>query len=201
MVSEMTGNYNLLLPTLWVCSLAFLLSDEQSIYNSQVLSRSRSPAHQGSYVREVLAGLKVAAFVTPVAEVPVVAAGARVPEVIESLNRSPSQVAAVLDGDGCYGGVVSVEEVLLASRSPDLLALLVAADLTRGAVTPLRADDPVDYAMELFVESDLLALPVVDGSGRLVGLVKRADLAGAYLRRVAGPPVVPTEGPPPPPAP
>ena len=58
-VSEMTGNYNLLLPTLWVCTLAFLLSDEQSIYSSQVESRSRSPAHQGDYVREVLAGLRV----------------------------------------------------------------------------------------------------------------------------------------------
>ena len=31
-VSEMTGNYNLLLPALWVCTLAFLLSDEQSLY-------------------------------------------------------------------------------------------------------------------------------------------------------------------------
>jgi hypothetical protein len=26
-----TGNYNPLLPTLWVCTLTFLLSDEQSI--------------------------------------------------------------------------------------------------------------------------------------------------------------------------
>ena len=57
-VSEMTGNYDLLLPTLWVCALTFLLSDEQSIYSSQVESRSRSPAHQGDYVREVLTGLQ-----------------------------------------------------------------------------------------------------------------------------------------------
>ena len=56
-VSEITGNYNLLLPTLWVCVISFLLSDEQSIYHSQVESRSLSPAHQGDYVREVLAGL------------------------------------------------------------------------------------------------------------------------------------------------
>ncbi len=46
-VSEMTGNYNLLLPTLWVCALTFLLSNERSIYGSQVENRSRSPAHQG----------------------------------------------------------------------------------------------------------------------------------------------------------
>ena len=62
-VSEMTGNYNLLLPTLWVCALAFLLSDEQSIYSSQVESRSRSPAHQGDYVREVLMDLRVSQFI------------------------------------------------------------------------------------------------------------------------------------------
>jgi CIC family chloride channel protein len=54
-VSEMTGGYNLLLPSLWVCTLAFVLSDRQSIYSAQVESRSRSPAHQGSYVREALA--------------------------------------------------------------------------------------------------------------------------------------------------
>ncbi len=32
-VSEITGGYNLLLPALWVCALAFILSDEQSIYS------------------------------------------------------------------------------------------------------------------------------------------------------------------------
>src|SRR3569623_2544573 len=63
MVSELTGNYNLLLPTLWVCTLAFVFSDEQSIYSSQVKNRSLSPAHQGAYVREVLTGLKVGQFV------------------------------------------------------------------------------------------------------------------------------------------
>ena len=64
-VSEMTGGYHLLLPALWVCALAFVLSDEQSIYSSQVESRSRSPAHQGSYVREVLAGARVSQFLKP----------------------------------------------------------------------------------------------------------------------------------------
>src|SRR5208337_4225450 len=70
MVSEMTGNYNLLLPTLWVCALTFLLSDEQSIYSSQVESRSRSPAHQGDYVRDVLSDLSVSRFIVPEQSVP-----------------------------------------------------------------------------------------------------------------------------------
>ena len=64
-VSELTGGYTLLLPSLWVCTLSFILSDEQSIYASQVESRSRSPAHQGSYVREALAQVHVSKFLSP----------------------------------------------------------------------------------------------------------------------------------------
>ena len=42
--------------------------------------------------------------------------------------------------------------------------------------------------MELFVESDLLALPVVDSldGNRVLGIVKRADLSGTYLRQLHG---------------
>ncbi len=45
MVSEMIGNYNLLLPSLWVCTLSFLLADQQSIYSEQVIDRLASPVH------------------------------------------------------------------------------------------------------------------------------------------------------------
>jgi hypothetical protein len=40
----------------------------------------------------------------------------------------------------------------------------------------------------LFAESDLLALPVVEGSaeGRVLGLVKRADISSTCLRHIHG---------------
>ncbi len=196
MVSELTGNYNLLLPTLWVCTIAFLLSDEQSIYSSQVQSRSRSPAHQGAYVREVLSGLRVGSLVTPLRDVPYLNPGDRIAEVIDRLNSSPIQSAPVIDLDGRLLGVVTLEEILLSSQSPHLRALLVAMDLMRP-VLPLSPDDPLDQAMEQFVESNLLALPVVESadSKRVLGVVKRADLSGAYLRQVHGtqPPTMPAK--------
>ncbi len=187
-VSEMTGNYNLLLPTLWVCAIAFLLSDEQSIYSSQVESRSRSPAHQGDYVREVLAGLTVRQFLTPAPEVPSLHAGDRLCAVVERLGGTPYHALPVIDDERRLLGVVTLDEVLLAMQSPHLGELVVAADLMRAGVIPLRPDDPLDRALELFVESDLLALPVVesDGQGRVIGIVKRADLSSTYLRYVQG---------------
>src|SRR5262249_61314086 len=149
-VSEMTGNYNLLLPTLWVCVLAFLLSDEQSIYSSQVLSRSRSPAHQGDYVREVLAGLHVRRFLAPQQEVPALHPGDRIAEVVDRLSGTPFQALPVTDGKGRLLGVVSLEEVHLASQSPHLRSLVVAADLMRLDVSPPLPEDRLDPAPELF---------------------------------------------------
>jgi CIC family chloride channel protein len=187
MVSELTGSYDLLLPTLWVCAISFLLSDEQSIYSSQVESRSRSPAHQGSYVREVLAGLSTGSFLTPLAATPPLAPGDSLGKVIERLANTTLQALPVCDAAGHLLGVVSVEEAILASRTPDLRNLVVATDLMRSDIVPLRLEDSVEHAMELFAESDLLVLPVIDGPESLVvGVVKRFDIAGAYLRRVQG---------------
>jgi CIC family chloride channel protein len=187
-VSEMTGNYNLLLPTLWVCVVAFLLSDEQSIYSSQVLSRSRSPAHQGDYVREVLAGLNVRQFLTPLQEVATIHPGDRLAEVVDSLSGTSFHALPVTDPEGRLVGVVSLEEVHLASISPHLDSLVLATDMMRTDVTPLVPEDHLDRALELFVESDLLALPVVDSYSdrHVLGIVKRADVSSTYLRYVHG---------------
>lgn len=40
MVSEMTGNYQLLLPALWVCALSYLLARRKAL---AILSRDRRP--------------------------------------------------------------------------------------------------------------------------------------------------------------
>lgn len=185
-VSELTGDYNLLLPTLWVCVLTFLLSDEQSIYHSQVASRSLSPAHQGDYVREVLAGLQVKQFLSPRQEVPTLGDGDRLPEIIERLSSADYHGLPVINEEGRYLGMVSLEEVHVASQSPHLGTLVVAADLMRTNVPALRTEDRLDRALELFVESDRLALAVVDSSQQVIGVVRRADISSAYLRRLHG---------------
>jgi CBS domain-containing protein len=64
----------------------------------------------------------------------------------------------------------------------------LAADLMRSDVDALHLEDRVDRALELFVENDLTALPVIDGSTdrKVLGLVRRSDISNAYLRHVHG---------------
>jgi len=189
-VSEMTGDYRLFLPALWVCAWSFLLSDRQSLYRSQVESRSRSPAHQGDYVREVLAGQHVRQFLTPHREVPALRPGDSLDVVLQRLDLTGHTVLPVVDEAWRLLGVVNLEEVHLAARSQHAQVMLLAADLMRDDVLPLQPDHGLDRALELFVQNNLQALPVVHDAAdrRVLGIVRRSDIASAYVRRVHGEP-------------
>ncbi len=45
MVSEISGNHQLLLPAMWVCCISFWLNNDWSLYRSQVHNREASPVH------------------------------------------------------------------------------------------------------------------------------------------------------------
>jgi len=188
-VSEMTGGYHLLLPSLWVCSLAFMLSDRQSIYSSQVQSRSHSPAHQGSYVRTVLAGAHVGQFVKLDRGVVSLLPNDPLATVLSRFAIANSPVLPVADETNRLLGVVNLEELHLATRSSHAAALILAEDMMRSDIRPLQPQDRLDRALELFVENDLLALPIVNDlkERRIIGMVRRFDIATAYLHHVHGP--------------
>ncbi len=187
MVSEMTGGYPMLLPALWVCVIAFMLSDEKSIYSAQVESRSRSPAHRGTFVRDMLTGINISQF-APAANVPKLNPGDSLAVVVERLSQSGFPVLPVVDAENRLLGIVDLEEISLASQLHELRPLTLAADLMHSGVSPLSQHDELDRAMELFVENDLLALPIVDNltERHVIGLARRFDIASTYLRYLHG---------------
>jgi chloride channel protein, CIC family len=188
-VSEMTGGYRLLLPSLWVCGLAYILSDKQSIYSSQVESRTRSPAHQGDYVRQVLSEIRVADFLLPGQDTLVLHPSDPLPTVLSRLSAASTPILPVVNGEHRLLGVVNLEEVHLASQLPSLTPLVLAEDLMRSGIQPLTPEDTLDRALELFVENDLLTLPVVGDltQQRLIGMVRRFEISSAYVRRLHAP--------------
>ncbi|MCE9544309.1 MAG: chloride channel protein [Planctomycetia bacterium] len=187
-VSEMTGGYHLLLPSLWVCVLAFVLSDEKSIYSAQVVSRNQSPAHRGAFARQLLQNVKVSGFLTPGQPVPSLALNDPLATVLDRLESSGFLVLPVVDGEQRLLGIVNLDEVYLATQIHPAPPI-VAEDLMRHEVQPLTPSDTVDRALELFVENDLMVLPVVSDleQRKLVGLVRRLDIARSYLHHVHGP--------------
>jgi CIC family chloride channel protein len=188
-VCELTGNYGLVVPALWVCTLSYLLSDEQSLYRSQVAGRYHSPAHRGGLLREVLAGQTVAQVLTAGSKVEPLHPDDPLEKVLDRFDATARVVLPVADAEGRFRGVVHLNEVYWTSHHQETLPWLLAADLMRATVKPLAPDDPLDRAVELFAENDLPELPVVarDDGQRLLGMVRRSDMTRAYLRRLHGP--------------
>jgi CIC family chloride channel protein len=189
MVSEMTGGYHLLLPALWGCSISFMTSDEQSIYDAQVESRSRSPAHQGSYVRDVLSDVRIERFLPVGTLAAALHAEDTLDNVLDRFDEKAGAVLPVVDGDNRLVGVVNLDEVFIASHAPELRPLILTADLMRTNVVPLSPSDSLDRALELFVENDLRALPIVNNlkDRNVLGMITRTEVTSSYLRRLHGP--------------
>lgn len=187
MVSEMTGGYQLLLPALWVCTLSFMLSDSQSIYASQVEGPARSPAHQGRFLRQALAGVQVSQLVEQQSASATVLPGARMSEIVARFEQAGESIVPVVDQSGSLVGIIEMEEMYLAAQASGASAAIVAEDLMRSTVAPLISADSLERASELFVENNLPALPVVDSlhDKHFIGIVRRNTVARAYLQRLA----------------
>jgi CBS-domain-containing membrane protein len=147
-----------------------------------------STAHRGEFVREVLAGMQVRQFVKDDADVPTLRANDPLAAVVSRFDGSAFSVLPVVGPDNSLLGVVVLDELHVAVKAASAGSWLLAADLMRSDVRPLHPDDRLDLGMQLFSETDLLALPVVDGSpqNRVIGLVRRSDLSKAYLSKLQG---------------
>ncbi|HYF49726.1 MAG TPA: magnesium transporter [Planctomycetota bacterium] len=88
----------------------------------------------------------------------------------EAPDKETIYTIYVIDADRHLEGVVGLKDLLL-SR-PDL----PLEKITTKQVVSVRADDPASTAAELAAKYDLLALPVLDDMGRLLGIVTVDDL-------------------------
>ena len=128
---------------------------------------------------------------------------------LEEVLRRFSQEAAlrgifVTDDSGRLAGVITRRDLLdwirlrlgtalqgpLTQDGIMRLAHLVRVGTARDAIHPggeevsIRPDDPLDQALQIMLDSDIIALPVIDDEGRILGDLTLSDV----LRHLLGPP-------------
>ena len=126
--------------------------------------RPRPPAVAQAPVRDVMTTEVVTAQETELVEAAAV-----------GMLRGRHSSLPVVDGAGRVLGVVSEADLLGAAAARRPGPLTVGRVMTSPAVT-VSADATVATARALVVERGLRTLPVVDGDGRLVGVLGRSDL-------------------------
>jgi magnesium transporter len=81
----------------------------------------------------------------------------------------------VTDADGKLAGVVPTRRLLLSNPTTPVGDLMVHPALS------IRESEPFGAALETLVDKRLLALPVVDGAGRLTGVIDIASFTPSLL--------------------
>ncbi|MEU8036355.1 CBS domain-containing protein [Streptosporangium sp. NPDC049078] len=119
-------------------------------------------------------------------------------DIAQTLLTHTVSALPVVDDDGHVVGIVSEADLLRGKEPQDTLSGEptppkrqtcanrtggeVARELMRVPAITISKDAPVADAGRLMRENDVKRLPVIDGQGRLAGIVSRCDLLRAFIR-------------------
>lgn len=189
MVSEMVGNYHLLVPTLWVSAISFVLVRRSTLYRSQVSRRADSPVHQDEMLADVLKTITVQEALDDPEHGPTAMVRPETPlrAILSVLDETHRDALPVTDEESQLIGVIKELDLrhVLATRS--MSDPITARDLMKSAPL-LTPSESLHSAMHKMVESNQDELVVVaDGdSKQIIGTLSRRDLIAAYDHRVRG---------------
>ena len=188
MVSEMTGDYKLLLPTMWVSTLCFLFCRRWTLYEKQVPSRLESPAHLGDFIVDVLEGIPVKDVYLPRKSRPVmmVPESKSLDEIVHTLAITQQHYFPVADENNRLVGIFSADDVRSYLYDETIWQLAVARDIMVTNLISVTPDDDLNTALQRFTSINVEELPVLDpnDSGNLLGMLRHKDLIAVYNRRL-----------------
>ena len=116
----------------------------------------------------------------PLSKVPVIQLDASLKKALDKMTEHRLGIALIVGSDEKLAGVLTdgdLRRLLLGHQSP-LPELLITPAINFGTRTAsvIISSASVEDAARLMSEKEIWDLPVVDGSGKLIGLVHRHNL-------------------------
>jgi len=188
MVSELTGDYKLLLPSMWVCAIAFLVGRRWSIYRSQVASRIDSPAHFGEFAMDMLSKASVSQVYKSRRKYQLIPQDMTVAEIFAMVANSSQRIFPVVDETSRVVGLFRLNDLNLAlQRSNGSKKTLRAKDLIVPEIRTTRPSDSVQDALRLMnsLNVDELLVTADEDPRLVVGIVTNADILLYYSQEIS----------------
>ena len=183
---ELTGSYQVILPIMAAVGVAIPVSRiflHRGMYHGR-LEEMGGPASELSEAR-ILATVKIAQIMR--AQAVTLAAGTPYREILRVISSSDQLVYPVLSMDGHLLGVLTFHELRGYLNAVELADLVVAEDVATSDAPVLSVHDSLERAMQLFADSDLEELPVVDDltHRQFAGILTRRQALAARGRAMA----------------
>ena len=185
MVSEMTGNYSLLLPALFVSSVSYIILQRYSLYKQQMLNRAASPAHRGDFHLDILEDLKVGEVLTKT-QVVTFSEATPLGDILHKASETEQNYFPITNAKGQMRGIFSLNDIRAYLYEEALWQVAIAADFARTDVRKVTPRDDLTVVLRRMTERNLDELPVVseDESAKVIGLIRRKDVLDAYNKRL-----------------
>ncbi len=188
MVSEMTGNYDLLVPAMLVCILAFVISRKTKLYEKQLPSRLDAPSKLGYMARAILRRLTVSDLLEHRAprELVVVKEGTTFEDLTRLHWSSAQDCYPVVDEEGRLSGVLEDDDLRRLIPEHDMDGLLLALDLEHPAPSVTRGQS-ILTVVNLLSHHKVEEVVVVDEQDRErpIATITRGDVVDVYNRAVS----------------
>ncbi len=183
LVAEITGNYELIVPSMWVVSISFLLSSRYSIEHYQVKDRSHSPIHKYEYIRDVLENIKVEDLMKK--KFISVKGSTHLSKIYQILSESKQSDIPVLDEKNNLIGIITLHVLKSILGDNELADFIVAEDVANEEVITAQKNENLNQIMHKIGFKEINMLPVVDDGGKIMGIITRKDIIKAYNEATA----------------
>jgi chloride channel protein, CIC family len=185
-VSEMTNSYQLLLPSLLVCSLAFLLSRRWNIYRKQVSSRVESNAHLGDFFVDVLGTIRVEELMSQVRKVELVPEDMSFNDFRRVFSSTRQHYFPVVDKDKKLTGIFSINDIRSVLFTQEIGDLVRMKDVATPVIISTTPSEDLNEVLKKFTIRNIQRIPVVreDDPRVLVGMLDRREVIQHYNQRV-----------------
>lgn len=187
MVSELTGNYELLLPSMWVCAISYLVARKWSIYQSQVSGKIHSQAHFSEYSYDIFENTSVEEAFKKTRRFMTVPYNWKIQEILKIVNETRQRIFPVMDKNDHLIGAFNTDDithVLQEENGSDKTAV----DLMHRTVLEAYPDETIGKAQQIMLENQSEELLVVDPREKppkIKGIITAADIIMAYNRKLS----------------
>lgn len=186
-VSELTGNYKLLVPSMLVCILAYLLCRRVTLYEKQLPSHLEAPSQLGNMASAVLSQINVQQAVAGKAadSLVVVPQDMGFTALLSRFAQTTQGCLPVVDADGRLTGVIDTRDLRRVIGEIGLENVVIARDI-EGPAVALKPSDSLLTAILRMVQHRSDELVVVDENDarKVVGVLSRSDIVATYDRQM-----------------
>jgi len=174
MVSEMTGNYQLLLPAMISVTISYFLIKD-TIYRSQVETRADSPAHSLEYVKDPLSYIPVSKILKK--EFITVSSNSTIEDY--DLEKSKKNLIAIVDDNGKFMNELTQKNI-------SKLAITNIKNIKIGTfpfdkIYIIKDTDSCAEALKIIINKNVDHVWVLDKESHPVGFVTLDDILNEYI--------------------